>query len=151
MEDKGGSGRDIVYSAIIDKYLSSDIDNLVFGYGVSGVEKFMGPYLSRGIKKTGAAAHSDLLQYMYDFGFFGILFMILLHAYIIGLLRIHFKFRTKLFPIILMYYAIFFLTTIYSFILNVPDAIFFGISASIFAVETARIKAKKAIIIIHKL
>lgn len=140
LEDKTGSGRDIVYGALVDKYLSSDIDNLIFGYGFKGVEKYIGFFLSGNNEKSGPAAHSDWLQYMFDFGFFGILVMLLLHAYIISLLRINFKLRTKLFPIILMFYVIFFLTTIYSFILNVPDAIFFGITASIFAVESDRYK-----------
>ena len=91
-------------------------------------------------EQSGPAAHSDLLQYMFDFGLFGIFVMLSFHLFFINLLRINFKFRSILFPTILMYYSIFFLTTIYSFILNVPDAIFFGISASIFSVETIRKK-----------
>jgi hypothetical protein len=138
--EKTGSGRDVVYTTLIDKYLSSDLDNLIFGYGFKGVENHLARKFYGNNEESGPAAHSDLLQYMFDFGFFGIFVMLSLHLFIINLLRINFKFRSSLFPIILMYYSIFFLTTIYSFILNVPDAIFFGISASIFSEETIRIK-----------
>lgn len=140
-EDTTGSGRDIVYTALIDKYLSSDIGNLVFGYGVNGVERYIGYFLSGRSEKMGPAAHSDLLQYMFDFGLLGVLFILMLHFFIIGLLRVHFKYKTRIFPIILGYYFVFFLTTIYSFILNVPDAIFFGIGACIFSIKTDQIKA----------
>ena len=139
-DDTTGSGRDIVYTNLVDQYLSSDLDNLIFGYGFKGVENYLSIYFYMNKEQSGPAAHSDLLQYMFDFGVFGIFVMLSFHLYIINLLRINFKFRSSLFPIILMYYSIFFLTTMYSFILNVPDAIFFGISASIFSVETTRIK-----------
>jgi hypothetical protein len=139
-EDKTGSGRDIVYSNLIDTYFSSDLDNLIFGYGFKGVENHLSTFLHGNSEESGPAAHSDLLQNMFDFGFFGIFFMLLLHLFIINLIRVNLKLRSRLFPIILMYYSIFFLTTIYSFILNVPDAIFFGISAAIFSEETNRIK-----------
>jgi len=140
LEDKGGSGRDVMYEGIFSRYINSDITELVFGYGINSVQKFTATFLAKNSKSVGIAAHSDWLQYMHDFGVFGILFMVLLHYFFIKLVRFHYKNKTNIYPTVLMSYSIFLLTTIYSFILNTPDAIFFGIIIALISIETRKIK-----------
>ena len=66
--------------------------------------------------------------------------MLLIHYYLLSLVIFNYKYKTEMFPVILMTYSIFFLTTIYSFILNTPDALFFGIIVAIVSIETKKIK-----------
>jgi hypothetical protein len=140
LEDKGGSGRDIMYSAIIDNYLNSGLSEVAFGRGINAVQKFTAIFISGDPNSIGVAAHSDWLQYIYDFGFFGIILMVLFHVEFLKLIHFHAKFKTLWFPILLMTYIIFSLTTVYSFILNAPDAIFLGIIIALISAETKKCK-----------
>lgn len=143
LEDTGGSGRDIMYQALVDKYFGSDLQELIFGYGINSVQEFTRLLFRSSQDNVGVGAHSDWLQYMFDFGIFGIIFMILLHYHFVKLLRFNSKNKTNIYPAILMSYCIFLLTTIYSFILNTPDAIFFGIIISVISTETSRLQFLK--------
>lgn len=141
--DKGGSGRDYLYSAILKNYLNGEVLEIVFGNGINSVERLTAVAVVKNPDSVGIAAHSDWLQFMYDFGLFGVVFMILFHRKFIILIIFHKKHKTDQFAILLATYAIFTLTTIYSFILSTPNAIFLGIIIALMSVETNRINTKK--------
>ncbi|HQG78348.1 MAG TPA: O-antigen ligase family protein [Bacteroidales bacterium] len=140
MADRTGSGRVNLYTAIIKNYIRGDIIDILFGHGINSVQKLTTIVLAKKPGGIGVAAHSDWLQYMSDFGFFGLLFMFLFHFKFIKLIRFHLHHKTSWLPPLLLTYTIFTLTTVYSFILNSPNAIFLGIFIALLSVETNRIK-----------
>ena len=77
-EDTSGSGRDKLYERIYDAWLSSDLINIIFGFGTNQTQVFTGGFNrdSRGIY-----AHSDWLQFLYDYGLVGV-FLIPIFTYI---------------------------------------------------------------------
>ncbi|MBD1423802.1 O-antigen ligase family protein [Sphingobacterium chuzhouense] len=135
LQDTGASGRDVMYEGIVNSYLNSDFENFVFGNGINSVQKFTAIYLSNDRHSIGVTAHSEWLQYAYDFGIFGILFMIFLHILQLRLLYFLYKEKSGFFPVFLMFYVIFSFTTIYSFILNTPKAILLGIGLAFFSFQ----------------
>jgi len=132
--DKGGSGRDKLYTLIINHYLSGDILDISFGYGINSVERMTSHKLND--PQYGVAAHSDWLQHLHDFGILGIVLMVSLHVSFIKLIVFHAKFRTNTLPFLSMTYTIFLLSTVYSFILTTPDAIILGIILALISFET---------------
>ncbi len=143
LEDTTGSGRDKMFLGIISNYLDGDFFEIFFGRGINSVQRFTALFLAGNSRSEGVAAHSDWLQYMHDFGIFGLMFMIILHFKFLSILRFHKIHKTQLFPIVLMSYTIFALTTIYSFILNTPDAIILGILLAFLSSETNKIKNER--------
>lgn len=139
LEDKGGSGRDIMYQLIIDDYIDSKPVNILLGHGINSVQELTASRLSGDPNSVGVAAHSDWLQNAYDFGVLGILFMILMHIQLIKIIRFLFKNKSQLFPSIVMLYTIFFLTSIYAFILSTPEGIFLGITLAYISAERVKI------------
>lgn len=143
LEDKTGSGRDNMYLGIISNYFNGDFFQILFGHGINSVQRFTAFFLAGSIHSPGVAAHSDWLQYMHDFGILGLVFMLFMHLKFLSILRFHRIHKTQIFPIALMTYTIFTLTTVYSFILNTPDAIILGILLAFFSSETNKIKNEK--------
>jgi len=144
LDDTSGSGRSELYQGLLDKYINSELPELIFGYGINSVQQYSKELFGNNYNgNLGVTAHSDWLQYMFDFGIFGIFFMIILHYHFLKLLFFNFKNKTTLLPPVSMSYIIFAFTTIYSFILNTPDAMFFGIVISVITVESRKIKFKK--------
>lgn len=144
LDDTSGSGRDSLYLRLSKHYIDSPLENLVFGFGVNSVQIFTNPnkmYYTEN-KYIGVKAHSDWLQSAHDFGFFGIIFMLLLHIKFISMIRYNSRIRSDLLPTLLFTYVIFTLTTIYSFILTAPNGIFFGILISVLNIKTNNIKYK---------
>ena len=142
LKDTSGSGRETLYPRLIKHYIESPLENLVFGFGINSVQIFTNPnklYYSDN-KYKGVKAHSDWLQTIHDFGFFGFLFMLLLHIKFISMIRYNSKIRSDLLPTLLFTYVIFTLTTIYSFIFSAPNGIFFGIVISVLNIKTNYIK-----------
>jgi len=147
LSDKTGSGRDEMYMSIIENYTNGDLQNLIFGYGLNSVQEFTKTYYG-GIRldnKVGVAAHSDWIQYIHDFGVFGIIFMVWLHIIFLKLIKYNYRVKSYMFPIALSAYSIFFLTTIYSFILNTPNAFYFGIVIAVINIETNKIKNQQIV------
>lgn len=141
-EDKSGSGRDNLYETIITSYANSDLIHQFFGYGINSVQKLTAIVLAGHQDSVGVAAHSDWLQYLYDFGVLGLFFMIVMHYKMLSFIAFYFRARSNLFPSLLMFYMIFFLTTVYSFILNTPNAIFLGIGLAFFSAYKNHLGAK---------
>jgi len=144
LEDTSGSGRDKLYQGLIDKYTNGELHELIFGFGINSVQQYSKVLYGNYDKySSGVAAHSDWFQYMFDFGVFGIIFMIILHYHFLKLLFLNFKNKTAILPIVSMGYVIFSFTTAYSFILNTPDAMFFGIVISVITAESIKIQSLK--------
>lgn len=140
LEDTSGSGRDELYLGIINKYKSGELHEIIFGYGINSTQQYTNELFYNYGNTVGVAAHSDWLQYMFDFGVFGLIFMIILHFHFLKLLFLNIKYKSTLLPLVFMSYIIFSLSTTYSFILNTPDAIYFGILISIINIESRRIQ-----------
>ena len=75
MEDRSGSGRDLLYAGTIGHYLSGEPHNVLFGFGVNSVQAFTKDLLNDRYG-MGVQAHSDWLQMVHDFGLVGLLLML---------------------------------------------------------------------------
>lgn len=65
LEDDGGSGRDIIYSNLINSWMNSEsLFNLLFGHGFSS---------SLTLSGIGLFAHSDWLELLVNYGLLGVL------------------------------------------------------------------------------
>ena len=73
IKDDGGSGRTVIYKAVLESYSNSNILEMMFGHGYLGVNRVIGR----------TAAHNDFLEYLYDFGIVGLLFYTYLHIFFI--------------------------------------------------------------------
>lgn len=125
-EDVGGSGRDILYSALISHYLNGSFFNILFGFGVNSVQDYTLFYFhSDG--EIGVQAHSDWLQLTHDFGLIGILVMMaFIRRFWIAFTGsktrdVHLRVSS------LMLLLLFVTSTIYSFILTGPAALVLSI------------------------
>lgn len=74
VEEDGGSGRDVIYSTVIDRISELSIDSILFGNGYDAVSK----------KLFGHPAHNDVLEIAYNNG---IITVILYIIFIILLIR----------------------------------------------------------------
>lgn len=110
-DDTTGSGRNILYAKIYKAWSSSDLTNILFGFGTNQTQVLTKSF-SRGSR--GIYAHSDWFQFLYDFGALGIFLIVFLHVYIIKLIRIGFKNKNSLTPVLVMIYIILFLVNIFS-------------------------------------
>ena len=81
IKDDSGSGRTVIYKAVLDSFGSSNIFEMIFGHGYLGVNRVIGR----------TAAHNDFLEYLYDFGIVGLFFYTYLHVFFIK--RVVFLYR----------------------------------------------------------
>ena len=84
-EDTSGSGRDKLYERIYDAWLSSDLINIIFGFGTNQTQVLTGSFT---LASKGIYAHSDWFQFLYDYGLIGVFLILFLHIYIIRLIRL---------------------------------------------------------------
>jgi len=124
-EDKSGSGRDKLYTMLVNHYLQADLTNQIFGFGINSVQRYTGQIFRGGW--TGVYAHSDWVQFMYDFGIFGIILLVWLHLQFLTLIFKYYKNKHPHAPPLIMGYVIMFLINIYSGQLMYPDTIYLGL------------------------
>lgn len=67
----GGSGRDEIYSGILQAIMSSDFFGFFFGHGLSGIQLVYG---------SNTGAHNDFLEIMYNYGIFALVLLLNLYA-----------------------------------------------------------------------
>lgn len=80
LSDTSGSGRDVVYSTILDGFLKADISEILFGHGSMGVQILTGEKIGlREYARYGLQAHNDWLTLAYDFGLLGLTLFLLVH------------------------------------------------------------------------
>lgn len=70
----GGSGRDVMYIAILDNFLSGDIFELIFGHGFFSTSE-----ATREAIGIGQMAHNDFLEIIHDIGLIGIIIFLVLY------------------------------------------------------------------------
>ena len=143
-QDTSASGRDRLYSMLVNHWIHGEPTNIVFGFGLNSVKKYTA-YMYR--DSLGIYAHSDWLQYMHDFGLLGLGFLMWLHIKFLKFIRASYKRGHPYTPSLVMGYVILFLANIYSGHLMSPDAIYFGL---LIAYSTAAIQYKQKPAIIHK-
>lgn len=73
IRDDNGSGRSLLYADVWRSLSESNFLEIVFGHGYLGVNRVIGH----------TAAHNDFLEYLYDFGLIGLVFLVSLHVYVI--------------------------------------------------------------------
>lgn len=128
-EDTSGSGRDELYFKIYNTWLSSDFVNILFGFGTNQTQVLTKSF-SR--QSRGIYAHSDWFQFLYDFGILGVFLILFLHIYILKLIRIGFKNKNSLTPVLVMTYIILFLVNIFSGqLIFANHMIFFSITLAV--------------------
>ena len=96
IEDDGGSGRDMIYEDVINRYQNSDLIYQIFGRGFDTV---------KGKDTTMAlSAHNDFLEVLYDFGAIGFIFYLLIHLSLIKWTIRLLRARSQLaFPVLISY------------------------------------------------
>ncbi len=137
-EDTSGSGRDILYTILINHYRNAEIKNQIFGFGINSVQEYTGWYYHG--SGTSAFAHSDWLQFLHDFGVIGIIILTWFHLQFLALIFQHYKNNSPHAPPLLMGYVILFLVNIYSGQLMSPNAIYLGL---LLAFSSQRMQVKR--------
>lgn len=66
----GGSGRDDIYTGLLQSIKESNLLDIIFGHGLNGVQVVFG-------RKTGA--HNDFLEILYNYGVFAVVLLINLY------------------------------------------------------------------------
>lgn len=67
----GGSGRDDIYTGVLQAIWRSDFFDIFFGHGMSGIQVVFG-------RKSGA--HNDFLEFMYNYGIFSVVLLIYVYV-----------------------------------------------------------------------
>lgn len=124
-EDTSGSGRDIVYTLLINHYSNAEIKNQILGFGINSVQQYTGWFFHG--SGTGIYAHSDWLQSLHDFGALGIIFIVWFYLKFLALIFYHYKNNSPHAPPLVMGFVILFLSNIYSQWLMEPNTIILGL------------------------
>ncbi|MFA7012056.1 MAG: hypothetical protein WC202_03755 [Desulfobacterales bacterium] len=133
-KDRVGSGRGGFYRGVLNSYFQSfysEPAKFFFGHGSRSVQKRTAGFLGG----NGVYAHSDWLQIMPDYGLLGVLILMWLHFSIIRIVYIGMQTKNQMAPALAMTYTIFFLSSIYSGQIFIPNTIYFGIFISFYYVN----------------
>lgn len=123
IEKDGGSGRDMIYKDVINRYTNSDMMHQIFGRGFDSVKgKDKGMSLS---------AHNDFLEVIYDFGLMGLLFYVLIHLSLIKWTICLFRTGSQLACPVLISYVCFFIMSMVSHLILYPT--YFGLLTAFWA------------------
>lgn len=76
VEDDGGSGRDVIYADVINRYEQGSIIQKVFGRGFDSVRRDSTFFVP-------VSAHNDFLEVLYDFGIIGFVIYVMIHLSLI--------------------------------------------------------------------
>lgn len=125
-QDAGGSGRDLLYAALISHYIEGNLLSVVFGYGVNSVQDYTLQFFNSK-SEVGVQAHSDWLQLIHDFGMFGFLVMFaFIRRFWMAFVRCKSEeIHKRIASLILL--ILFATSTVYSFILTGPAALILSI------------------------
>ena len=134
--ETGGSGRDILFPLIINHWLQADMLTKITGFGINSVQQYTGEFFYGAYSGvSGVYAHSDWLQLIHDFGFFGFLILFWIHVSVLRLIISGYKMKLEYTPALLMCYVVLFLVNIYSGHLFAPGAFIFGVSVAYCAAQ----------------
>ena len=134
--ETGGSGRDILFPLLINHWLQADTLTKIIGFGINSVQQYSGEFFYGAYSGvSGVYAHSDWLQLIHDFGFFGFLILFWIHVSVLRLIISGYRMKLEYTPALLMSYVILFLVNIYSGHLFAPGAFIFGVSVAYCAAQ----------------
>lgn len=117
IEEDGGSGRLNRYEDVIRLLMDEDeTGKLVFGHGYRTIENSLGEHKS---------AHNDFLEVVYDYGFIGLVFLVMIHIALIK--RVFYLRRTesRYYEGYLISYVIFFVMCLVSHLVIYPTYFIF--------------------------
>lgn len=135
--DSTGSGRVFLYTSLLFHYATGDVLELLFGYGLKSVQLFTAELYH---STSGKAAHSDILQFLHDFGLLGVFFTIWFNLKFLRLIREYknsILFR-KDYVLLASAYPSFVLVSIYSITLSSPVALYLGMMLAFFSAQRLR-------------
>ncbi len=123
-----GSGRIGIYTMLTQHFMQSFYSNplhLLFGFGNKGVEELIAK--SHGIQfGAGTNAHSDWMEFIYDYGLLGVFLILLLYQRIIALTRRCYIERHPYALPLIMCFLIMVMKNIYSGLFFSPQSIYFS-------------------------
>ena len=129
IKDDGGSGRDIIYMDVYNRYVNGTVFNQILGRGfdsVSGSDKTMS-----------LSAHNDFLEVLYDFGIIGFIFYLLIHLSLVKwILRLYRARNQLLFPV-LVSYVCFIIMSMVSHLILYPT--YFGLLIAFWAYAECKV------------
>ncbi len=118
-EDKSGSGRDQIYSTILNGIKDSSIATLLFGHGFYATADLTQKSLGYNVA---VVAHNDWLEVAYDFGLLG---LILYLSILFSLLRVTIKSNKQYSRLLLLILAIFLVRTSFSMVFADKGSVLF--------------------------
>jgi len=118
-----GSGRGLLYTIPLDRWLNSNFFNFLFGYGFNSTPS---SYVLSGIFKKGFYAHSDVVMLIHDYGLVGLSILLSLFMRLFRLAKKSMLEINKT-PLILIFIALF-IKSLFSGFINYEYSIYaFGI------------------------
>ena len=125
-----------MFPLIINHWLQADTLTKIVGFGINSVQQYTGEIFYGAYSgRSGVYAHSDWLQLIHDFGFFGFLILFWIHVSVLRLIISGYRMKLEYAPALLMSYVILFLVNIYSGHLFAPGAFIFGVSVAYCAAQ----------------
>jgi len=131
--DTSGSGRNVMYTVLIEHWWRANTGHFVLGFGAGSVPENMGRLFA---STRNIEAHSDWVKFIHDYGLVGLCCLLFLHLQFLHLIRRSQNVARPLLAALSMGYVIMFLVNIYSGILYSPAALYLGV---VLGVSSARI------------
>ena len=124
IEEDGGSGRDLIFEDVYNRFNDKGIQDQILGSGFDAV-RVQSKY------SIALSAHNDFLEVIYDFGIMGFIFYILVHLSLIKWTFVLYKKNNRLFLSVLISYLCFLFMSLVSHLVLYPT--YFGFLTSFWA------------------
>lgn len=135
IEEDGGSGRDLIFEDVYNRYNNKELQERVFGSGFDAVRR-------ESKYSVAVSAHNDFLEVLYDFGILGFILYILIHLSLIKWVFVLYKTNNILLPSVLISYFCFLLMSLVSHLVLYPT--YFGILTSFWAYAYCKYRQQSA-------
>lgn len=145
IEEDGGNGRLDIYKDVINAFSEQSTFNHFFGSGYREVQNELFNNYNYNIY---ISAHNDFLEVLFDYGYIGLLFYILLHISIIKRVILLYKLKSSFFSPYLISYFVFLIMSSVSHLIIYPSYFIFLIA--FWAYIENRIKTKSLVNIQNK-
>jgi len=118
-----GSGRGLLYTIPLERWLNSNFFNFLFGYGFNSTPS---SYVLSGIFQKGFYAHSDFVMLIHDYGVVGLSILVSLFVRLYKLAKRNLIMSNKI-PLVLLFIALFIKSLFSGFIVYEYSIYAFGI------------------------
>lgn len=115
--DSIGNNRGLFYSIILKQWLSGNLFNQIFGFGIFSV-----PSTLENMGYSAKYAHSDWLGIIHDQGIIGLFMFASIHICILKIIHQGIQTKHTLLPVLAMGYVIFICANLYSGCTGAPDS-----------------------------